>query len=156
MTFSSTRTVMNFPVRRFFFFKTHWRLLTMQWIMTLFEVHLLCQVLLFLKLYDGLPHLVSFAYIWAVFGFFWQVEPWYSLLETSSLMPLECRSIYIDLPLGEIPTAGCTGMPKALRKVWWQSDSSQVRRYVFTYHLPLTTTTFKEGWSVTIGHRGWK
>ena len=46
------------------------------------EVHLFCQVLLFLKLYDGLPHLVSFAYIWAVFGFFWQVEPWYGLVDT--------------------------------------------------------------------------
>jgi len=33
------------------------------------------EVLLFLKLYDGLPHLVSFAYIWAVFGFFWRVDP---------------------------------------------------------------------------------
>ena len=31
-------------------------------------------------LYDGLPHLVSFAYIWAVFGFFWQVEPRYRQL----------------------------------------------------------------------------
>ena len=36
-------------------------------------------MLLFLKLYDGLPHLVSFAYIWAVFGFFWQVDPRYKI-----------------------------------------------------------------------------
>ena len=33
------------------------------------------EVLTFLKLYDGLPHLTSLTYTWAVFGFFWQVDP---------------------------------------------------------------------------------
>ena len=44
------------------------------------EFSLFSKVLLFLKLYDGFPHLVSFDYIWAVFGFFWQVDPRYLCL----------------------------------------------------------------------------
>jgi hypothetical protein len=33
------------------------------------------ELLAFLKLYDGLPHIVAIGYIWAVYGFFWQVDP---------------------------------------------------------------------------------
>ena len=33
------------------------------------------EVLLFLKLHDGIPQLVGLHNIWAIFGFFWQVDP---------------------------------------------------------------------------------
>ena len=33
------------------------------------------EVLLFLKIYDGIPQLVALHNIWAIFGFFWQVDP---------------------------------------------------------------------------------
>ena len=33
------------------------------------------EILLFLKIYDGIPQLVALHNIWAIFGFFWQVDP---------------------------------------------------------------------------------
>ena len=33
------------------------------------------EILTFLKLYDGIPHVVSFNYTWSIYGFFWQVDP---------------------------------------------------------------------------------
>ena len=35
------------------------------------------EVLTFLKLYDGLPHITALSYTWAIYGFFWQVDPRY-------------------------------------------------------------------------------
>ena len=32
------------------------------------------EILTFLKLYDGVPHIVSFYYKWSIYGFFWQVD----------------------------------------------------------------------------------
>ena len=32
------------------------------------------EILTFLKLYDGIPHIISFSYIWSIYGFFWQVD----------------------------------------------------------------------------------
>jgi len=32
------------------------------------------EILTFLKLYDGVPHIVAFNYIWSIYGFFWQVD----------------------------------------------------------------------------------
>ena len=33
------------------------------------------EILLFLKIYDGIPQLVALHNIWAIFGFFWQTDP---------------------------------------------------------------------------------
>ena len=33
------------------------------------------ELLLFLKLYDGIPHQVSLSLIWSLYGFYWQVDP---------------------------------------------------------------------------------
>lgn len=33
------------------------------------------EILLFLKIYDGIPQLVALHNIWSIFGFFWQVDP---------------------------------------------------------------------------------
>ena len=32
------------------------------------------EVLLFIKLYDGIPNLVSVKYIWSIFGFYWSIQ----------------------------------------------------------------------------------
>ena len=125
-------------------------------------------MLLFLKLYDGFPHLVSFDYIWAVFGFFWQVDPRYFCLNIDvgvSCLYLGYFWLFwqvdqrVDLNIGvgywywynvgfgfidklisyiwnqvfQTFSSGYTGTPKDLRKVWWQSGSSQVP---FTFYFP--------------------
>ena len=32
------------------------------------------EILLFLKLYDGIPSIVAIKYIWAIYGFFWRIQ----------------------------------------------------------------------------------
>ncbi|XP_023319480.1 beta-1,4-mannosyl-glycoprotein 4-beta-N-acetylglucosaminyltransferase [Eurytemora carolleeae] len=32
------------------------------------------EILLFLKLYDGIPNIIAIKYIWAIYGFFWRIQ----------------------------------------------------------------------------------
>lgn len=38
------------------------------------------EILLFLKLYEGIPNIVAVKYIWAIYGFFWRIQVIFGLI----------------------------------------------------------------------------